>query len=277
MAVIDTRQSGVVAARVPPGTIVEISGPRWVTGPVDALLASVLLPEPLPHVTVAVSENGRRAEGYVNGFELWSIAIPRRRWLEVLTGQIVATITMLLRRLVFVHAGAVEVAGRGCILIGQSGAGKTSTVAALLLRGAAYLSDEVALLDPGTNGLVPFQLPMAIKRWTARAARALPSGTDVTARDTVIFRLPDRLGRACPLSTAVLLERGGRPQVRDLSRAEALVRLARQPSSFHYAGRTEDAFRAWAGALRTARCLLVSADRPAATASTLLRIIEPRA
>jgi hypothetical protein len=266
MAVTETKQPAVAAA----AGLVDLSGPRWMTVPLDAVLSSILPPEPLPHVGVTVTGDGRRAAGGVNGFELWSIALPRRRWLETLTGQITATITMALRRLVFVHAGVVEIGGGACMLVGESGAGKTSTVAALLAGGATYLSDEVALLDPETNQMVPFHLPMAIKRWTARAAGRLPAGTDVARQDAVVFRLPARLGGRCPLSAAILLERGGRPEIREISRGEALIRLARQASSFQYAGRTEDAFCAWAQALRTARCFALNADRPAAFARDLL-------
>jgi hypothetical protein len=270
MAVVDTGQQAVAAPAV---GIVELSGPRWITDRMNVLLASVRLPEPLPRFEVTVTGDGRRATGRVNGFELWTIEIPPRRWLETLTGQIVGTITMLLRRLVFVHAGVVEIGGRGCMLVGDSGAGKTSTVAALVARGAAYLSDEVALLDPLTNHMLPFHLPMAVKKWTARAAGPLPAGTDVARQDTVVFRLPVRLGGACPLGTAILLERGGRPGIKEMSRAQALVRLARQPSSFRYAGRTEDAFRAWAQALPAARCFVLNADRPVAFAPELMRIL----
>ena len=252
-------------------SIASLYGPQWITAPVGAVLASVVPAESVPQVEVTVAGGGRRAAGQVNGSELWSIAIPRGRWLETLTGQIVATHTVLLRRLVFVHAGVVELAGRACVLVGESGAGKTSTVAALLARGATYLCDEVALLDPDTGDLLPFHLPMVIKPWTARAAGPLPAGTDVAVQRSVVFRLPAALGRTCPLGTVVMLRRAGRGGMTSISRAEALLRLARQPSSFRYPGRTEDAFRAWGRGLRNADCLELAADRPAALASALVR------
>ena len=46
-----------------------------------------------------------------------------------------------------VHAGAVQIGNRALILPGRSHAGKSSLVAELLSRGAAYLSDEYALID----------------------------------------------------------------------------------------------------------------------------------
>src|SRR5215469_8380495 len=82
-------------------SIANLHGPTSITEPVNAVLASVLPVEAVPPVDVAVTNDGRRAVGHVNGIEVWSIAIPRRRWLEALIGQIVATSTVLLRRLVF--------------------------------------------------------------------------------------------------------------------------------------------------------------------------------
>lgn len=266
-------QAGRPAGAAPVAGVAFLHGPGWMTAPVEAVLASIVLPwERIPEVQVMIGTDGRHAVGQANGNELWSISIPRQRWLETLTGQIVATITALLRRLVFVHAGAVEIDGRACVLIGDSGAGKTSTVAALLACGGAYLSDEVALLDPETGNLVPFHLPMAIKPWTARASGPLPPGTDVARQGAVVFRRPIRLGRVCPLGTVVLLEREGRPAVTEVSRAKALLRLARQPSSFQYAGRTGEAFRAWARALRNAQCLQLAAHRPAALARVVMEM-----
>jgi hypothetical protein len=256
--------------------LADLYGPLWITGPVNAVLASILTVEPVPRVEVTVTGDGRRAAGQVNGIELWSIAIPRRRWLEALTGQIVATITALQRRLVFIHAGVVEKAGRACVLVGDSGAGKTSTVAALLRQGATYLSDEVALLDPATGNVLPFHLPMAIKPWTAHAIGPLPAGNDVARQGPVVFRLPAALGRACPLGTVVLLQRARRHQMVPISRAQTLLRLARQPSSFQRADRTEDAFRAWARGLRHADCLELAGARPAALAPVLARILDGR-
>ena len=49
---------------------------------------------------------------------------------------------------VFVHAGVVAFDGRALLLPGRSAAGKTTLTAALLKAGAAYGSDEYAVLTP---------------------------------------------------------------------------------------------------------------------------------
>lgn len=48
---------------------------------------------------------------------------------------------------IFVHAGAVEWKGKAILVPGRSFSGKSTLVAALVRAGAAYLSDEYAILD----------------------------------------------------------------------------------------------------------------------------------
>jgi hypothetical protein len=50
------------------------------------------------------------------------------------------------------HAAAVEIDGRAIILVGQSGAGKSSLTAWLVAQGAKYITDELTVVTP--DGLV---------------------------------------------------------------------------------------------------------------------------
>ena len=56
------------------------------------------------------------------------------------------------RGLCCVHGGAVGIGGRAVILIGPSGSGKSSTVAALADRGHGVLSDDISVLDSASDG-----------------------------------------------------------------------------------------------------------------------------
>jgi hypothetical protein len=63
---------------------------------------------------------------------------------------------------IFVHAGAVEYGGTALVIPGMSFAGKTMLATALVQAGAAYLSDEYAVIDEA--GLVhPFAKPLSIR------------------------------------------------------------------------------------------------------------------
>lgn len=62
----------------------------------------------------------------------------------------------------FVHAGVVALGGRAALLPGRSFAGKTTLVAELVRAGAAYYSDEYAVLD--ADGLVhPYARPLGVR------------------------------------------------------------------------------------------------------------------
>jgi hypothetical protein len=97
-------------------------------------------------------------------------------------------------RRVFVHAGVVIWKGRAILLPGSSRAGKSSLVAALVAAGAAYFSDEFAVLDEAGR-VHPFARRLALRQadgsvrrvWaeelggrTARGAR--PIGAVIVAR-----------------------------------------------------------------------------------------------
>jgi len=62
-----------------------------------------------------------------------------------------------------VHAGVVGWQGRAIVIPARSFSGKTTAVEALIREGAAYYSDEYAILDP--DGFVsPFPRPLLIHR-----------------------------------------------------------------------------------------------------------------
>ncbi len=96
---------------------------------------------------------------------------------------------------VFVHAGVVGYRGQAILLPGRSFSGKTTLAAALVRAGAAYLSDEYAVIDP--NGQVyPYAKSLSVRagadlaegRYTAEAlggraaTEPLPVGMIVSAR-----------------------------------------------------------------------------------------------
>jgi hypothetical protein len=85
---------------------------------------------------------------------------------------------------VFVHAGAVAHRGRGIVVPGDSFAGKTSLVAALVRAGAEYCSDEYAVLD--TRGrLHPFAKPLSLRERVYQTDHTVESLGGRTAEEPV--------------------------------------------------------------------------------------------
>jgi hypothetical protein len=63
---------------------------------------------------------------------------------------------------VLLHAGAVAWGGRGVVIPGRSWSGKTTLVAELVRAGAAYFSDEYAVLDHDGQ-LHPYPKPLSVR------------------------------------------------------------------------------------------------------------------
>lgn len=78
---------------------------------------------------------------------------------------------------IFVHAGVVAAAGRAIVIPGPSFSGKTTLVAALLERGATYLSDEFAVLD-GSGVVHPYPRALWVRAAGARDGRPLAAAAD---------------------------------------------------------------------------------------------------
>lgn len=268
------------AARLPgAGGLARLTGPRRITTALAELLNPLSIPpEVLPVLDVTVSPDARTAVGQVDGRLMWSIILPARAPLGTLLGQIVGTVATLLTRLLFVHAGVVALENRGMILVGESGAGKTSAVAALLRRGATYLSDEIALLDPAAGVVIPFTLPLAMKPWTRKAAGALPPGRTVVREGGVEFWLPRCLEPGPIVVDTFVLLRHKEPQeepgmrLKPISRAAMLLALAKHTSSFKQQHRAHDAFAGFSRLLRNARCMVLEAPRPASHVDLLLTL-----
>ncbi|MBN1219227.1 MAG: hypothetical protein JXM69_09895 [Anaerolineae bacterium] len=73
----------------------------------------------------------------------------------------------------FVHAGVVGWQGRAILIPGRSMTGKTTLVKALIEAGAAYYSDEFAVLDK--EGFVrPYSRPLSIRGHNGQPIRKTP-------------------------------------------------------------------------------------------------------
>lgn len=95
---------------------------------------------------------------------------------------------------VFLHAGCVVVDGVAVVLPGRSGAGKTTLVGELLRRGAAFWSDEYAVLD--ANGAVwPYPRRLHVRP----RAGAEPMPTEVSEFGGRVGIGPARVGLVAQL------------------------------------------------------------------------------
>lgn len=62
-----------------------------------------------------------------------------------------------------IHANCLEIAGVGCLIVGDAGAGKSSVCANLLMDGAKLIADDQALLSL-KHGTLHARAPQALQR-----------------------------------------------------------------------------------------------------------------
>lgn len=133
------------------------------------------------------------------------------------------------------HAGVVGIQGGGTLMFpAPTDAGKSTLVAALVLRGFSYLTDELAPLDPITRRIYPYERPIALHR---ASLDLLPSLGPKLARpplnrsDDLPFLRPEDVGGVVgsagpPL--AVIFpspDRAGQPDLLPIPAAEAVAEL----------------------------------------------------
>ncbi|MDT0631370.1 hypothetical protein RQM47_04850 [Rubrivirga sp. S365] len=68
------------------------------------------------------------------------------------------------------HGSAVDVGGRAVVLVGDKGAGKSTTAAALVARGHRLLTDDLVALDEDAGGAAVLPGPTQMKLWSASAS-----------------------------------------------------------------------------------------------------------
>lgn len=129
------------------------------------------------------------------------------------------------------HAAALARGGRAALLVGASGAGKSSLALALAGRGWAYMGDEHAFLD---DALAVSGLPRAV-RVGEELAEALPGRVEAGVVPVgLVALLGARRGRAPEASpvtgaaaaVALLGSLHRRPRAEDMRRVAALVAAA---------------------------------------------------
>lgn len=85
------------------------------------------------------------------------------RWRRIVSHVIFLHALHLRSDVLFFHAASVNIEGKGVMLIGPKGSGKSTASLALASRGHALLGDETAAYEVGTGSLLPMRRPVGIK------------------------------------------------------------------------------------------------------------------
>lgn len=153
------------------------------------------------------------------------------------------------------HAGVVSAEDRAIAIPGLSGSGKSTLVAACILAGFRYVSDEALCLRRDDGGVVPYPKPISL---SAASLEHLGLAALHPGIPRVLLRAAELGGDNCEtesvLTDLVLRERGSlRLEVVSRPRSDAVMELLRHAfnhyrdagGSFRLAGSVASRCRVW--------------------------------
>jgi len=102
-----------------------------------------------------------------------------RPWQVFVAGVAVSRTLSAQQHVLFFHAAAIAIDGRGFLLLGLSGTGKTSISLELAARGHDFYGDDLVGVEHGTRALVPLRRAAHVRRGpSSRLVRAALSDVD---------------------------------------------------------------------------------------------------
>ncbi|HUB97973.1 MAG TPA: HprK-related kinase A [Stellaceae bacterium] len=104
---------------------------------------------------------------------------PRRHASPMLEWGMNWVIATTAHQFLIVHAAVVERNGLALVLPAPPGSGKSTLCAGLVFRGWRLLSDELALLAPGTGQIIPLVRPISLKNESIDVIRRFAPGATI--------------------------------------------------------------------------------------------------
>ena len=169
---------------------------------------------------------------------------------------------------VMVHSAVLAKNGKAILFPAPPGSGKSTLTAHLAFNGWQLLSDEMALLRPGTRTCTPFVRPICLKNRSIELAKQwFPQGAFSTvARDThkgdVIHLSPPSLSWQMATTTAEVVgvvfpqyDASCDLEITTLTQAQAYMQLV--SNAFNYAVLGELGFKTLTGVVENAACYAV--------------------
>lgn len=167
-----------------------------------------------------------------------------------------------------IHAASLSHRGRGVILAGSPGQGKSTLAAALLASGWSYGSDEFALIDPRTRELHAYPKALCIKAGSFQPLlelglpldldRVLHKGSKgpVSLLDPLSVR-SDAVSLACPVRLIAFPEyaKDAAPGIEPMSRAQAVFEMVQ--ASFNFTKFRNAGLEVLTAVAREARCVRI--------------------
>ncbi len=187
-------------------------------------------PTSAPRIEIRPKSPGSSELSVAFAGEPWFEAVRIGDLLHQLDNQLTVALEHGRPDLYFVHSAALELDGQATLLVGDSGAGKSTTCYALCASSVGYLSDELAAIEPETGRVLPYPRAICLKRDPPAPLR-LPDSSFRTewTLHTQASDLGSRIARDGALLSRILFVRWSashaKPLLRPISRGEAALRL----------------------------------------------------
>lgn len=151
------------------------------------------------------------------------------RWQRFLVGRILP-IAAVLQGLEGFHASAVAWDGRAVAVLGPSGGGKSSIALRMLLRGAAFVTDDVLVLEPDADGVTAHAGPGTVgvrgPEELAVGRAALERAGRVLGRSDKAYLEVERASGPVMLDALYFVRGGDVVEVREPTRTDPVAVLA---------------------------------------------------
>lgn len=85
------------------------------------------------------------------------------RWRRILSHFLYLRLLRMRQDLLFFHAASLSVGGRGVLLVGPKGSGKTTLSSAIAALGHPFLGDETAAYRAADGTILPMRRPLSVK------------------------------------------------------------------------------------------------------------------
>lgn len=145
-------------------------------------------------------------------------------------------------RYLLLHAGLSAREGKGILIAGPSGAGKTTLVAGLALRGYDYITDEMVIVEPAGAGILPFPRTLNIKEEALSDSPSLLAGLkkrNYGQKEPYLgglwFVKADPGQGVSRIRTVFfpIYDNTGKPEIEEISRGQGVFLLTRNTFNLH--------------------------------------------
>ena len=208
------------------------------------------------------------------------------QWQGFVGSLAVNRVLRLQRDVLFFHAAAAGIGGRGVLIVGTKGSGKTTLALALAARGHAFFGDEITGVRTSTRDVVPIRRAASVRagprsRAVARALASRRFATDRFPDGTTRTRVnvggvfPDAAARPARVEQIVFL-RGFAPAVRHESFAAGPqeARLLTPLACTLWEVAPERRVMHLLSLLAGVRCAFLDVGEPDATARAIEQLVE---